>query len=695
MTGVRIGDSMLRHPSNPLEMEWPDGQEIYPLAFQYVRKFAHHLRFKKELLGGLAQPPLAGWTAAAGTPSTKSLVLRWFALEASDAPNRDPRNSFFFADRAADQSGVLFAGACLKNGTQKKVYFSHPRIRVVFHVAWRMKTRYVRFTGLSMTAGDTMPLEPTPPVPAPPPIAPSPEGPEVFGDVFPLDPASVAGAQRPEDLDDVGPDQPSSAFKKAQKRKSLGNLPQGKAGRVVLAGEYVHIFKSSLVDADQEGWPKEVAVQKADGGLEAIEKEARTKDFAAISAYYHGRSLFERLNDYGIHANRYFRCAELPVGIEYRADFQRGSGGNFRNADVRWAAPPDYDRRGRILMRFGIADDNLDSPLSLACDVRWFWHELGHVLLMAAVGEREFRFCHSPGDAFAAVLCDPRSRLSRHEHWGGVTIPWAQLRPDRRHDRSAREGWAWGGSLDRNEEGYWQEQILSSSMFRLYKALGGDRQTEEERVAAAEYTAYLLVRAIGLLGPAAIVPAETVDHLVSALMDADIGTSEFTFAASKPRVGGTAYKVVRSAFEQQGMAGEPVDVSISEFRLSAATVVHKTSKVHLKVTNRGSTTAKNVQITIWAVPATAGVLRRPAEDHVVYERKKVQLPAGKSITSQFGWKPVLPGKRLLFAEVTCGDDRSIIDPETRLPCALGGAPLDQLLNGDNNLGAVEVDVKAK
>lgn len=691
MRWLHVADSMLRHPSNPVEMEWPAGAELYPLALEYVRKFAHHVGLKKALLSGLVQPPLAEWTAAPAdaVPNPKGVGLRWFILEPSNAAHRDPRKSFFFADRSSDRVGVLLAGTCSKNGGQKRVYFSQPRLRVAFHVYERLKTRYVRFTGLSITAGDTTPSESPPPVASPSPTPPAPEDLEVFAEVFPLDPASVAGA---EDLKAVGPDQPSSAFKKAQVRKSLGNLPRGKTDQAVLAGKYVHVFKSSLVDAEQEGWPKEVAVRKANGALEAIEKEARTKDFAAISAYYHGRSLFERMDHYGVDAGRYFRCAQLPVGIEYRADFQRGSGGNWRNADVRWAAPPDYDRRGRILMRFGIADDNLDSPLSLACDVRWFWHELGHVLLMAAAGEREFRFCHSPGDALAAVLCDPTSRLAGDAHWRGVTIPWAQLRPDRRHDRSAPEGWAWGGPLDRNEEGYWQEQILSSSIFRLYQALAGEAATEKQKIAAAEYTAYLLIRAIGLLGPAAIVPAKSVDHLVSALIDADIGTSKFTFDGSEPRVGGTAHKLVTRAFQEQGLPGEPVDIWISEFPTPSDAQVAKASKVYLKVANRGTAAAKNVQVTVWALAVAHGILRRPGEDRQIYERK-VQIPPGKSVNLQFSWKPTVPGAQTLLAEATCEDDRSIMEPKTALPCALEGAPLDQLLAGDNNLGAASVVVK--
>jgi hypothetical protein len=386
-------------------------------------------------------------------------------------------------------------------------------------------------------------------------------------------------------------------------------------------------------------------------------------------------------------------------------------------------------------MRFGLAnvtETQDEGPLGIACDVRWCWHELSHVLLMAAVGEREFRFCHSAGDALAAVMCDPGSKL-RTPEWRGVTFPWAAL--ERRHDRKAREGWAWGGALDSDDDGYWQEQILSSSLFRLYQALGGDSPEEATRAEAADYTAYLIVQAISLLGPAAIVPAGSVDHFVSALIDADVGTSSL-----QKRVGGTAHKVVRWAFEQQGMytppgeivSGpgdpEPVDIYVrgtldggysgvpAEYDIAVIEPkANKPSQVTVEIGNRGTKDAREVKVTLWVAsrgsqePDWKSPGENPAEDNDTEGTRWKRLDLGLDdvgrdiprrnadgtsavTTVSFNWTPGPAGRYVLFAVVTCDDDRAITDSSTWLPCALRGAPVHQLAAGDNNLGFVEVTV---
>jgi hypothetical protein len=731
--------SMIRHPRNPLEMECEDARAVYPLAFKYVRTVAHHLGLRKELLGGLSQPPLKDWTAADPGAAPDGVVLRWFAF---DPPGgADPRNSFFSErkqpGRDAEQTGILYAGACLKG--ENRVHFSMPRLRVVFHVFTRNKKSYVRFTGMSMTSADSPPQHGELAPYAKPRGAAAKALVRVSGEVFPLDPASTPGI---DPMDAVAPNRSSAVLKQAQKSQSLGLLPQVHAGSVALAGDYVHVFNSPVADAGaDEDLAKEVAVVAEKGGaeLKTAETRARSNDFAAISAYCHGRSMFQLMEDHGLDPQRYFRCAELPVGIEYRSDFEQGTG-NVRNADVRWAMPPGLARRGRILMRFGLADltgSPSESPLGLACDVRWYWHELSHVLLMAAVGEREFRFCHSAGDALAAVLCDPRSRLAKDEHWGGVTIPWARLTRERRHDRLPDKGWAWGGPLDRPEEGYWQEQILSSTLFRIYKALGGWSAGEQTRLAAAEYTAYLVIRAIGLLGPAAVVPAGSADQFASALIDADIGTSVLAMRAGPGRVGGSAHKVVRWAFEQQGMYAppggnpggpgepEPVDVYVAHdldggyrvappdprlpkprYRIDFADPrAERSNPVRVKVANRGTLPASDVRVALWAAPAANGAPDWPGENGMPGAWQKVgergcDIPARKSdgssaaVSVDFSWKPAGPGRYLLLAAATCEDDRAITDANTRLPCALRGAPFEQLVMGDNNLGFAEALVES-
>ena len=85
-------------------------------------------------------------------------------------------------------------------------------------------------------------------------------------------------------------------------------------------------------------------------------------------------------------------------------------------------------------MLFGLADfeDTWEHPLGLAADVRFVWHEFCHVLILAATGSTEFDFAHSAGDALAAIMGDPSSKLP--VHWRGVTFPFVQLAL-RRHDR--------------------------------------------------------------------------------------------------------------------------------------------------------------------------------------------------------------------------------------------------------------------
>ena len=124
---------------------------------------------------------------------------------------------------------------------------------------------------------------------------------------------------------------------------------------------------------------------------------------------------------------------------------------------------------------------------------------------------------------------------------------------------------------------YWSEQILSSSLFRLYRSIGGDTtwstmpRTPDPyaRRSASHYCVYLIMRGIQILGTSLVVPANEPDQFVSALIDADINTASstpvarcftrFSCLASLRRsryfrqVGGCVHKVIRWAFEAQGL----------------------------------------------------------------------------------------------------------------------------------------------
>src|SRR5262249_62194277 len=132
------------------------------------------------------------------------------------------------------------------------------------------------------------------------------------------------------------------------------------------------------------------------------------------------------------------------------------------------------------------------------------------------------------GDALAAILCDPESALATHPRMRGLTFPWVYLH--RQHDRDVFRGWSWSGryhrparfSTDVNSyprKGYQSEQILSTSLFRRYRALGGETTLSpggppdvDQRRRAADYTAYLILEAIRLMSPALLPPPETPGH---------------------------------------------------------------------------------------------------------------------------------------------------------------------------------------
>ena len=300
---------------------------------------------------------------------------------------------------------------------------------------------------------------------------------------------------------------------------------------------------------------------------------ARTNEFAAVSAYHHCNSMMRMVEGFGFHLHDIFCDVALPLTVEHRAKMLSGPGardGRGINAYVTPFRAGTAQPPWNVRMLFGLADfeDTWEHPLGLAADVRFVWHEFCHVLILAATGSTEFDFAHSAGDALAAITGDPASNLP--VHWRGVTFPFVPLAL-RRHDRDVGQGWGWNGTHYeipnptyglRDPAGYNAEQILSSTLFRLYCAVGGDavRMNQagaeepnlEVRRAAAYYTIYLIVRAIASLGSISTEPTQEAAQFATALMEADIGTPVLDYEGSK-RPGGMLHKVVRWAFEKQGL----------------------------------------------------------------------------------------------------------------------------------------------
>jgi hypothetical protein len=387
-------------------------------------------------------------------------------------------------------------------------------------------------------------------------------------------------------------------------------------------------------------------------------------------------------------------------------------------------------------------------PLGLAADARWAWHEFCHVLIFANLGELEFPFAHSAGDALAAIIADPDAKQVRPGAERFITFPWVFT--PRRHDRNALTGWCWCGRrnlarLPRSSAnaprqgrlGYFEEQLMSTSLFRLYRCIGGDSDPVACR-SASDYTVYLVMSAIQLLGLQQAAPAYTVDQFVNALIHADLSAGAWKIAADWPeapsprqvqRVGGCVHKVILWAFEQQGLnattqSGETaegpglppqVDIYIADRRSQGAGgygpvpltlpagqtpdwhaadagIASAQGKLVVKVRNRGQEAATGVDVKCWVLPAGAANPDDPAPwKPLAASAGTPPTTVGLNSPATFRFDPVVGGLPLtgpywVKASATCPADRSNLDPMTTTPLADAVVPLADLVANDNNIG---------
>jgi hypothetical protein len=477
---------------------------------------------------------------------------------------------------------------------------------------------------------------------------------------------------------------------------------------------------------------------------------SRTNEFAAVSSYCHCDSMMRLVEGFGFDLKDHFKNVERPLTVEHRAKMLSGPGAHDGRGINAYVTPflagegaPPWDVR----MLFGLADfaDTWKHPLGLAADVRFVWHEFCHVLIIAATGSTEFDFAHSAGDALGAIMSDPESKLPIH--FRGVTFPFIQL-PLRRHDRDVKQGWGWNGTLYekptptyglRDPAGYNAEQILSSTLFNLYCAAGGDAvrcndegkmvPDVERRGAAAYYIAYLIVRAIASLGSVGTEPTREPSQFATALMEAEIGTTDLDYEGLKRR-GGMLHKVVRWAFEEQGLyqtslasrhngpgSPPPVDIYVDDGRHGKYTycphwhalpealwVRHnadgmpgdqapragQVNYVYVVLDNRGDQPAAHTSVDVFAAVGDDVDTWNAAPGHwqqLAGPNAPANVPAGhKVMFGPFRWTPEAGKRNALLVRATALGDRSNIDADSNLPCAAGPAPLADLVRADNNLG---------
>jgi hypothetical protein len=593
-----------------------------------------------------------------------------------------------------------------------------------------------------------------------------------MGVVFPVDPITATG-----DFN-LRPNAPDTLLNPQRQLRPLANLDLPMVGAAWgLRGTHVQI------DGDQPAPPYPcggIGYQPPTANAPNFAFNARTNEFAAVNAYYHCDTMFQMLDDFGLPFPSFPANYQLPARVIHRASIQPGSGsdGNTINAQLRIIPsvkkPPPMSgcvagqaQQPQVQFRFALADLQLEpgtllkslAPLGIACDVRIVWHEFCHALIAAATDRVEFPFAHSAGDALAAINCDPDSQLAQGEwahRYRGVTFPWTAY-ANRQHDRKALDGWSWSGPLGtargyhddiRDPFGYAREQVLSSTLFRFYKSIDGDAVTAlgaldfVRRRAAAEYATYLIAYAICSLGPAVVVPAIDASAFADALMQADIGTwvlatPQQLAVAPMGRVGGTAHKVIRWAFEKQGLyvtpaapplpdgSGEPptIDIYIEDGRhgeypytadwladpgavwnrhqpdgtapggnVNQPPVAGADNYVYVRVNNRGAQPAMDATVSVYVVAQspiwdpTDPTLWVPIPLAAGGIGQGAVAGGGSAVFGPYLWQPAAAGSFELLSAVTASGDLSNIDPASGAPCALSASLIEYLVPLDNNLG---------
>jgi len=516
----------------------------------------------------------------------------------------------------------------------------------------------------------------------------------VNGLVFTLDPISSTG-----DLGNTAA-QPNTVLNPLRDDVTLDHLDDPTAGQQSLAG-------SNVVLSDDDG--PAIAAPTEPTGTD-FDYQARTNDFAAVSAYYHADGFFSVVEDLGFDRSAYFDGTAFPVHVDHRAC---GGAGLTVNAYCQGDAQGD----GIGLVGYCLADlTDTTNPLGRAIDKYVHWHEIGgHGILWDHVDSPNFGFAHSAGDGLAGIQTDPESTL---RELGMVErFRYTPFRPLRWMNRDVADGWGWGGANDGG--GYPSEEILATCHFRVYRAIGGDSASLDRRTLASRVATYLVLRAVGDLTP--MTNPATPEDWCARLMATD--ALDWT---TEGLVGGAYHKVIRWAFEAQGLfrapgapttdPGQPpqVDVYIDDGRggvylphLDDVTgtadiwnrrfpdggMTHEAplegfpGYVYVRVGNRGTDSAADASVKLFHADP-AGGLEWPADWSPA---TTPQLAAGGPIASgganvlgPFSWSPVAAGPVSLLASASATGDASNADTIT------GAIAHWRLVPNDNNIAQRDV-----
>jgi hypothetical protein len=443
----------------------------------------------------------------------------------------------------------------------------------------------------------------------------------------------------------------------------------------------------------------------------SFDYNVRSNDFAAVNAYFHTDRFFALVESLGFPVASYFDNTTFPIPVDHRDNVNQT--GDTINA---WCVGNGAGGIGYAGYALNDLSDTTN-PIGRACDSRVHFHELGgHGILYEHVDHPNFGFAHSAGDSLSAIFHDPDTHITGTDRFRYA--PWNPAN-DRRFDRTPAAGWAWGGSRD--DGGYGSEQILCTTMFRIYQAVGGDSTDQQQKRFASRLVMYLILRAISTLTPAT--NPDSALGFANALMAVDLlnWSSEGVF-------GGAYNKVIRWSFEKQGLfqapgAPEPVmrpgqppavDVYIDDGRAGEYQYQRNFSNnpsvwnrrapdggtthqepiagvanfAYVRVKNRGTTTAQNVRVrgfhhrnagaTVWPIdfkPLTTTELTAGSLQPNGQETK---------VVGPFEWVPSVDalGNDALMMAVSANGDPSNIDNFT----AGESVPEWRLVPNDNNIG---------
>lgn len=433
----------------------------------------------------------------------------------------------------------------------------------------------------------------------------------------------------------------------------------------------------------------------------------RTDNFSAANAYYHCDNCFRTMQDYGINVATFFNNTAFPITVDHRGL------GNVVNAN----APGNATGNGSGGFNFALLQAG--QPIGIAASNGVVWHEFGHALLWDSVSSPNFGFAHSAGDSLAAIFHDPGSKAPDRFD----TFPWVQAGTplSRRHDRAVSAGWGWFGANYNTQ--YNGEQILSTTMFRFYRSIGGDATAHlASQTRASQATAFLIFKAVGTLTSTTPDPRVFVTRLENA---------DKTTPAFKGIPGGALHKVIRWSFEKQGLfqpnaepgmgntvtkEGNPPDVDVyiddgrhGEYQYQPnhwscqdvwvrnapdGGTTHQHPKVgvknymYVRVKNRGTQTANNVKVKGFQADPGMGLTFPDDFSAMATPILNASGPiptGGSTVVGPFTYVPATVGHECLLAIASAtgdaGNDTTIT----------GSIPEHRLVPFDNNMGQRNVN----